>query len=853
MSRCLLYDVREPFRRVGWRRHAAPHARPAHPHGLAQSFDLHARLDGHSGCVNSIEFNDEATLLLTGSDDTNVCLYDTVTWKKLTTISTDHTANIFSAVMVPKTNNASLISCGLDGRTCMTSTRGDGSLASREFERSNDVVFRANYISSRLVFAQGDPHTAYMSSGNGGVVILDTRAKRKSGSFFCGLDGVSRSCDAICASPVNPHVLGVGTNLPWAYMVDTRFISTTASGRESAAFLTLGCHRVVSNNSGIGGMNFSARGDRIVVSYKSDDVYVYNVMDQVTRANRGKTERREVALYRDNDNCSQPIVCAAKRYYGRENSMTMFKEATFFDDDNFVVTGGDSGELFFWDTESTELVHRIKADSDIVNGVLTHPALPVVVTCGIDSSTKVFSSNGNLAARARSSGNTFTPPRMRNRRPRSNSRTDSDDENDRHPEMAAPLKSLDVPRGDTDDIFDLAAAGARRAGGGDGGDDESDDDLRAMDPHEVMAQSQAARHLLRVLTMTVDEDDLLAKFGYILSMVQMVEQRMSEGMEDMSDDDDGGDEEDEEEDEMDDEEGSEEYDDGEPPSSEYTGGGGGDDALAAAIDALPNDSREDDDDDEVHEDDDDDEEEEEESDGEDEEEVDEDDEARGASDDDEEDAEDLDDHYDVIGSGDESDGFDSEDSEAAPMAGWLNVMPRLLGVAADYTRQANFLLRRCSQRGILCHSDFANPSYRTALPALLSGDLQRNWRLLSLHLQIIYAALKNKAALCHSRADKDAYNRLYEAAMLHTAAFHFAEGDVDKALAFSCDAVRTWGSVSALTLTVAMLSRAKRSAAMLDDMVLQLRLALDGGAGSNVERRRGDALLASLSPAPPAQ
>jgi len=46
--------------------------------------------------------------------------------------------------------------------------------------------------------------------------------------------------------------------------------------------------------------------------------------------------------------------------------------------------------LFIWEKLSGKLVHKLKADENVVNGVAPHPFLPILATCGIDSDGKIF-------------------------------------------------------------------------------------------------------------------------------------------------------------------------------------------------------------------------------------------------------------------------------------------------------------------------------------------------------------------------------------------------------------------------------------------------------------------------------
>lgn len=72
---------------------------------------LEAELQGHSGCVNCLEWNEKGDLLASGSDDQHTIVWDPLHHKKLLSMHTGHTANIFS-VKVRKMSHTVGLGCG---------------------------------------------------------------------------------------------------------------------------------------------------------------------------------------------------------------------------------------------------------------------------------------------------------------------------------------------------------------------------------------------------------------------------------------------------------------------------------------------------------------------------------------------------------------------------------------------------------------------------------------------------------------------------------------------------------------------------------------------------------------------
>jgi len=85
------------------------------PTAFVKRLRLEGVLKGHRGCVNRLAWNEEGTMLASGSDDRclNVWRYPDITMGPVV-LSTNHHANIFGVKFLPCTNNTQLVSGAMD-------------------------------------------------------------------------------------------------------------------------------------------------------------------------------------------------------------------------------------------------------------------------------------------------------------------------------------------------------------------------------------------------------------------------------------------------------------------------------------------------------------------------------------------------------------------------------------------------------------------------------------------------------------------------------------------------------------------------------------------------------------------
>ncbi|KAI9698878.1 MAG: hypothetical protein M1820_007299 [Bogoriella megaspora] len=95
-----------------------------------------------------------------------------------------------------------------------------------------------------------------------------------------------------------------------------------------------------------------------------------------------------------------PCVPHMRKYTGHCNVRTV-KDVNFFGlQDEYIVSGSDSGHIFIWDKKTSRIVNILEGDGEVVNVIQGHPYEPMLAVSGIDHSIKIFSPDANARAKA---------------------------------------------------------------------------------------------------------------------------------------------------------------------------------------------------------------------------------------------------------------------------------------------------------------------------------------------------------------------------------------------------------------------------------------------------------------------
>ncbi|KAH7563413.1 hypothetical protein BM1_00460 [Bipolaris maydis] len=97
------------------------------------------------------------------------------------------------------------------------------------------------------------------------------------------------------------------------------------------------------------------------------------------------------------------VPCAphTRVYTGHCNVKTV-KDVNYFGlQDEYVVSGSDSGHVFIWDRKTAQLLNILEGDGEVVNVIQGHPYEPLMAVSGIDHTVKIFSPDAHLQHNAR--------------------------------------------------------------------------------------------------------------------------------------------------------------------------------------------------------------------------------------------------------------------------------------------------------------------------------------------------------------------------------------------------------------------------------------------------------------------
>uniref|UniRef100_A0A1Q3FF53 Putative wd-repeat protein n=1 Tax=Culex tarsalis TaxID=7177 RepID=A0A1Q3FF53_CULTA len=324
---------------------------------VVERLALAHRLRKHGGCVNSLNFNAAGTLLASGSDDLKINIWNWETGNRLAhSISSGHRSNVFQTKFVEASgyrNEIELISTGRDGqvRHFRVGPAGD-------VKRS--ILFKLNQPIHKIAIPARSPYEFLTACENGHVKGYDLRdnVAKKLTHTRKRLYSISTHPldNEFCVSGSDESVLVYDRRNPARPAKSLYPVHMKNANKKE--FFTVTC--AVYNNT----------GTEILASYSDEDVYLF-------------------------DNVHHEEGKYLHRYSGHCNVKTIKGVNFFGPQSEFVVSGSDCGNIFFWDKQSEIIVNWLKGDdAGVVNCLEPHPEFPILATSGLDHDAKIWVPNG---------------------------------------------------------------------------------------------------------------------------------------------------------------------------------------------------------------------------------------------------------------------------------------------------------------------------------------------------------------------------------------------------------------------------------------------------------------------------
>ncbi|GAQ78710.1 hypothetical protein KFL_000170560 [Klebsormidium nitens] len=265
---------------------------------LVRRLTLDSTLEGHTGCVNSIAWNKSGSLLVSGSDDTRVNVWDYGSRRLLYSVDSGHSANIFCTQFMPECNDEIIASGAGDGEVRIHRLNRGGT----ESQGGVRVLACHTRRVKKLAVEPGNPYLVWSASEDGTLrqhdlrergpcrqgfqdecrsVLLDLR-----GAMKRSLAAPPRHCLALksCAiHPTRPNHILVGGSDAFARLYDRRMLPTPSSMcRDAHPVPAPPCvcyyapaHLAEATKQGLHltHVTFNPQGTDVLLSYSGEHVY----------------------------------------------------------------------------------------------------------------------------------------------------------------------------------------------------------------------------------------------------------------------------------------------------------------------------------------------------------------------------------------------------------------------------------------------------------------------------------------------------------------------------------------------------------------------------------------------------
>ncbi|KAL8625325.1 hypothetical protein ACOMHN_044468 [Nucella lapillus] len=326
---------------------------------MVERLCLEHKMEHHRGCVNALHFNQQGTMLASGSDDLKVILWDWQRCKPIVEYESGHRSNVFQAKFMPLSQDCKVVSCARDGQVRLAV------LSSTGVCKDTKKLAQHRGAAHKLALEMESRHVFLSCGEDAQTFQIDLRQDRAQRLVTTKENDSKVPLYSIHSNPSNPFEFCTGGRDPYVRVYDKRKINENVNGGVVKKLCSLHLERgYVKANVTCACYNFN--GTEILGSYNDEDIYLFG-------------------------NTPSDGTASVHRYYGHRNNATV-KGVNFFGPrSEFVVSGSDCGHIFLWDKETEGVVQFLVGDDKgVVNVLEPHPFSPILATSGLDNDVKIW-------------------------------------------------------------------------------------------------------------------------------------------------------------------------------------------------------------------------------------------------------------------------------------------------------------------------------------------------------------------------------------------------------------------------------------------------------------------------------
>ncbi|RVW96572.1 DDB1- and CUL4-associated factor 8 [Vitis vinifera] len=338
---------------------------------LVLQFDIYRKLEKHRGCVNTVSFNADGDILVSGSDDRRIILWDWESGHVKLSFESGHINNVFQAKFMPYTDDRSIVTCAADGQVRRAQILECGRV-------ETTLLAKHQGRAHKLAIEPGSPYIFYTCGEDGLVQHIDLRSRAATELLTChqieerrrGLRAVVQ-LNAIAIDPRNSNLFAVAGSDEYARLYDIRKYKWDGSTDfDQPIDFFCPSHLIGNPYVGITGLSFSDQRE-LLVSYNDEFIYLFT---------------KDIGLGPD------PIPASpASLGSGADHPL----EASTMDTDENVSPKSTRGTkitvaAYSFGKKSGELIRVMEADQHVVNCIESHPHATVLASSGIEKDIKIW-------------------------------------------------------------------------------------------------------------------------------------------------------------------------------------------------------------------------------------------------------------------------------------------------------------------------------------------------------------------------------------------------------------------------------------------------------------------------------